>query len=238
MARILLGSTVAEIRGSQGGTTYSRNRFGNYTRNKTTPVNPRSTAQTVARTVFGGLSRSWSTLTELERQTWLEASASGNYAKTNNFGLSYNPTGFNLFVGINSTLIRLGEALVNEAPSHQVAQIILTIARIGSPVTAASYPVDIMFSDNQSEPPIGTLLLVEATMPKPEGVNFVSPNEFQEIVNSNDVTFGTGSNLLDYYEVRFGRLPAAGEKIFFRVRTVNLSNGVYSPGIEFSQVRP
>ncbi|GAH50296.1 unnamed protein product, partial [marine sediment metagenome] len=46
MALVKLGGGIVQISGSIAGNTFARNRFGNYMRSRTKPVNPNSTRQT------------------------------------------------------------------------------------------------------------------------------------------------------------------------------------------------
>lgn len=56
--------------GSLGGTTYSRNRYGSYTRNRTVPVNPNSPLQARARAIFQTAVTAWQTMTGIQRTAW------------------------------------------------------------------------------------------------------------------------------------------------------------------------
>lgn len=71
MALVKLGGGVTDIRGSIGGTTFSRCQGGNYMRARTKPTNPRSTLQTARRANVGYLTKYWSNdLVEQDRDDW------------------------------------------------------------------------------------------------------------------------------------------------------------------------
>jgi hypothetical protein len=55
MAKINFGQTVNDARGKLGGTVFSKNKSGAYTRRKVTPANPRTVAQSRVRNFFGTL---------------------------------------------------------------------------------------------------------------------------------------------------------------------------------------
>lgn len=68
MALVVDGVPVG---GSIGKTTYSRNRYGAYTRRRTKPVNPDSTLQQLSRSAFAAAVNYWTdVLTPLERAAW------------------------------------------------------------------------------------------------------------------------------------------------------------------------
>ena len=95
MAKILLTHIAADIRGHAGGTVFSKNTFGNYIRNKVTPVNPNTVAQALVRSRFTSISQDWKGLTEAQRQAWNQGAI--NFQNTDIFGNSVPLTGFNLF---------------------------------------------------------------------------------------------------------------------------------------------
>ena len=62
---------VTQASGSVGGMTFSRNRYGMYTRAKGLPVNPNSEFQQAVRQIFSGLSSAWNgVLTSGQRSGW------------------------------------------------------------------------------------------------------------------------------------------------------------------------
>ena len=66
-----LGVLIKGASGSLGGLTASHNKYGDYFRGRTTPVNPNSTRQQLVRSIFAGLSNAWSVdLTQTQRNGW------------------------------------------------------------------------------------------------------------------------------------------------------------------------
>jgi len=116
MAIILVGGNIAEIRGSEGGTTYSRNRFGAYSRSRVKPVNPNTSGQVAARSRFNYLAAYWKdTLTAAQRAGW-ELYAS-NTAWKNRLGQDVYLTGLNHFCRSNSLVLQVGGTLVVTPPT-------------------------------------------------------------------------------------------------------------------------
>lgn len=100
MALYSPGPTVAEIRGSIGGTTYSRNRAGLYMRARSKPVNGSSPAQDLVRAAVAACQLEWTkVMTSAMRSAWNEAAALTS--RINRLGQPYNMTGHQAFLSAN-----------------------------------------------------------------------------------------------------------------------------------------
>jgi hypothetical protein len=119
MKTLWSGIGMVDGRGKLNGTVLSKNRYGNYARVKVTPVNPKTTDQQNRRGAFGNLAQLWPTLTEAQRQSWLEAASTG-FPGHNIFGNPFDRQGNALFIGLNSNLFTIGEAPLTTAPASQV----------------------------------------------------------------------------------------------------------------------
>jgi len=97
MARIL-GNPYGELRGTIAGTTFSRNRAGQFARAYVKPAQANTGAQIAARSSFGQASQAFATLTESNKGTY-ESFAVGPYnpLKVTNVG---QMTGQNAFISI------------------------------------------------------------------------------------------------------------------------------------------
>ncbi len=116
MALVKHGGGVVQMSGSIGGNTFARNRFGNYVRARTRPVNPNTTQQGLVRTAMSFLTVLWSsTLTASERTAW------GTYAAAismkNRLGESVYLTGFNHFIRSNTEYYRHMLAYITAGPT-------------------------------------------------------------------------------------------------------------------------
>lgn len=116
MALVKFGGGVVQMSGSIAGTVFARNRFGNYTRPRTKPVNPRSPRQTAARVIMQYLAEAWreSPMTDNIRAAWQVYADSVNW--NNRLGEQVTLTGFNMFMMGNACLQDVGAALVTTAP--------------------------------------------------------------------------------------------------------------------------
>lgn len=146
MAQVKYGAGIVQMSGSIAGNTYARNRFSNYVRPRTKPVNPKSQRQTAARVIMMYLAEQWreSPMTDVIRTAWQTYSDSVNWQ--NKLGEQVTLTGFNMFIRGNAALQNVGAALVTAAPAD------LGLppgdpAFVISNVTAAGQTFDLAFDD-------------------------------------------------------------------------------------------
>lgn len=115
-ALFLPGPAVAEISGSVGGTTFARNRFGAYMRNRTIPVNPNSSHQQAVRNAVAQLAARWSqVLTSDQRSEWNSYGA--NVTVQNALGQDVNLTGFQQYIRSNSVRTARGDPIEDDGPA-------------------------------------------------------------------------------------------------------------------------
>lgn len=116
MALIKTGGGVAQISGSIAGTTFSRNRFGAYARNRSLPVNPNTSSQQKVRSAVALLSGQWkNALSDAQRAAW--STYAENVSVLNRLGDVVNLTGFNMYVRTNTALVYNDLAEVDDAPT-------------------------------------------------------------------------------------------------------------------------
>ncbi len=115
MALVKYGGGIIQMSGSIAGTTYARNRYGNYARAKTKPVNPNTDRQAVVRAAMAFLTDRWAqTLTALQRAAWNLYGS--NVAMKNRLGEAVFLTGFNHYIRSNLWRQGGGFALVDDGP--------------------------------------------------------------------------------------------------------------------------
>jgi len=116
MALIKFGGGVLDARGSIGGQVFSKNRFGNYIRARTTPVNPASQRQSTMRAIISSLAAAWSaTLSAAQRAAWEVYAAS--IVVSNKLGEQVTLTGFNQFIRSNSFNLQNGGSIIADGPT-------------------------------------------------------------------------------------------------------------------------
>lgn len=107
---------LQQASGSLGGVTYSHNRGGMYTRQRSIPTNPNSPQQQAVRAIFGSLSILWqSTLTSAQRSAWTDYAAVISWLNALGDGITL--TGQQMYVRCNTPRIQAGLARVDDGPT-------------------------------------------------------------------------------------------------------------------------
>lgn len=114
MAKVLFTAIVAEMRNKLNGNVFSKNRGGNYLRNKVTPVNPNTSFQAAQRANLGAQSSGWRDLTQAQRDAWIAAAQ--NFPYTDIFGSVKILSGQQLYVKLNTNLINAGQSAITSPP--------------------------------------------------------------------------------------------------------------------------
>lgn len=191
MALVKYGAVVTEASGSLDGVTYSRNTFGAYVRARAVPVNPNTPAQTAARTLLTSLSQQWRTLTGAERNGWNTVAQS--IVRQNSLGESYNPTGQQLYVGVNANRTNVGLATVASAPTQDAAPELVG-ASLSANFTTLPPVIEISWSSI-----VGTgTWLVYATAALSPGINFYKSSDYKLITTFDDTATSPVDIRTDY----------------------------------------
>ncbi len=108
MALVRFGGGIIGMSGSIAGNTFARNRYGNYVRARTKPINPNTLRQQQVRATIAELSDRWSqTVTAIQRTAWNLYATS--VAMKNKLGETVFLSGYNHY--IRSNAIRLSKAV-------------------------------------------------------------------------------------------------------------------------------
>lgn len=237
MAKILMGTIVADMRGKQGGTVYSRNRYSNYSRNKTSPVNPNTTKQSAIRSAFGGLATMWRSLSLFDRDSF--KALAQQMQKTNVFGNTFYYTGQNMFMSMNTTLLGMGLPIVTTAPVEPpvipaiewpvdnlvTVQVAADVWQINAsfPTQPPESVLQVMtgyVAQIQATPIVGAALQegsVKNLFRNVESIVGPAPIDNETLKGNWEANFGTGVTE-----------PNAGMAIWFRIRIVT-DSGISGP---------
>ena len=116
MALVKYGGGITAMSGSIAGNTFARNRYCNYVRARTKPVNPRSYDQGRIRNAMSYLTTYWAqTLIDTERIAWNLYGSS--VSMLNKLGEATFLSGYNQFLRSNVILKRIGIAPVKAGPT-------------------------------------------------------------------------------------------------------------------------
>ncbi len=116
MALVKFAGGIGQMSGSIAGNTFARNHYGNYVRNRTTPINPNTGRQQAVRAALATLTTRWSnTLTAAQRTAWNLYGSS--VAMTNRLGETMYLTGFNHYIRSNATRLTGPTVLIDDGPT-------------------------------------------------------------------------------------------------------------------------
>jgi len=231
MAKVKYGGGVADMRNAFAGQVHSRNTFGNYIRQKVSPVQPRSPRQLEIRSHLTDLAKRYSTvLTDDQRAAWINFAAANPVIDV--FGDSIVLTGMNMYQKINVLRKLMGLPVLDNPPSdlsvENPTDAGLNISWIGSP---PSLSMEVVFAPTPV--PSGHRVEIWATEPMKPGVMF-----FSQKLRLLKITAANQTSPVDIakdYITRFGE-PAVGTKVGIEVRFVKESNGAQSRGLRATAI--
>lgn len=225
MSKVLFGSFVVDMRGKVGGTVYSRAKGIATARNKVTPVNRRTAGQQLARSVFGNQSAGWRQLSQAQRDTWIAGAP--NFVFKDVFGGNKTLSGQQLFVSINSNLLKIQRPSITDCPTPQGANVVLDGPGLLLTYSATPTPSLTLDASNVSSNAPITLYL-RATPPMSQGISnpagrFSSMQTAQDVPSIAPIAASTPITAL--YSSKFGVLPPSGSVIWLEATPINEDTG-------------
>lgn len=213
---------LAEPRsGSYAGVTSSRNRFGQYVRNRSTPVNPASSFQGTVRNRLSVNAAAWRALTANQRAGWTDLGLS--MERTDSLGQTYTLTGFQAYCSVNNNNLAAGNAVVADAPVLTTPSGLATVT-----ITLTSASMSVAYTAT----PLGTgiRLFSFASPQRSAGRAFEADLRLMAV---SAAAAASPANILAAYSARFGA-PVTGNRIFFSFQLY--SGGFLSGPLFTSQV--
>lgn len=219
MAKIKFSALVSDMRNKLNGSVLSVNHYGNYIRNKVTPVDPETSYQLQQRQNFGALSSQWRSLTPEERTAWNDAADTSTFLDI--FGDVKKLTGQALFVSSNLNLLSAGSAQIT-APASPVAVpfVFPEVYDINSNIDGTLSSATVTLS--LQSVPVGFKLVVYATTTFSPGLSYIR-NKFRYLgtFDISDYEIDITSALI----ARFGNY-VIGEKVAVKTVLVSTSTGM------------
>ena len=168
MASIKLGALASDIRGSVGGTVFSRNNGGAYAKQRTKGTDPNTSGQQVMRSIMASMFTLWSAVTAAIRADW--AVYAQNVTMVNRLGDAINVSGYNMYARTRSIMDRLGLTMVTAAPT------VMTLAEQDNTVAVTpsegSQNLSIAFDDTLGwANEVGGKMIVYQGLPQNPAVN-------------------------------------------------------------------
>lgn len=192
--------------GSENGTTWSRNRNGQYTRRRAVPVQPRTPSQLNQRARMVTNAAAWRDLTSGQRAGW--ASLGLMITRSDSLGQSYDLTGFQAYCSINNNKLQAGDAAVSDAPA---------VVTPGDLLTATLTLTSAAFSIAYTATPLaaGVRLFIWCSPQRSAGRTF--ENDYR-LIAVTAAAAASPHNLLAAYTAKFGA-PVTGNRIFTHLET-------------------
>lgn len=214
MAKILYTAMIGGLSASIAGTTFSRNRYGSYMRNKTSPVQPHSVDQLSQRANFASVSSLWRSLDAATQLAWKTFAAA--YPFTDVFGSTMYLTPNALFIKLNLNLLSIGEPVIT-VPVLPLTPTVFTIDDITA--TSGTNVLDVTIS--LATAPSGFKFQVFCTPNLSPGKNFVKNlyRSFGRITDTAGVMACGGA-----YVTKFGDLVAS-QQVNVKVRMIDIASG-------------
>lgn len=215
-----LSDRMTSASGSIGGTTFSHNRGGLYTRARRKPVNPNTAQQQAVRNSFTSLQAAFPTLTTLQKNAWYVMAE--NMVFPGALGTSIKYTAQNCYGMCNVPRLQAGIARVDNAPTiYEMATLtppVPTITAAGTTVSVAFTAADAWATE------VGGALLVYASRPQNSAkVFFAGPYRFAGKV-LGAVSPPTSPAVITLPFVS----GASGSKQFFNFRSVRADGRISS----------
>ncbi len=208
-ASVKYGAIVSELKGKLGGQVFKGGASGGVmmTKNQLTGATSNGSKLTKAdagRVVnaqknIGNNASAWKDLTTEQRATWIAAAP--NFPFKNKFGETYTPSGYQLYMSVNTNLSLVGVATLTDAPEVPVLESCpaFTVVSSTSP-TATFYMAGTI--------PAGYKMTMYATAPMSAGRAVTKGNKKAILVFDETQTFPV--SLDTAYSKIFGTLPSAG----------------------------
>lgn len=226
--KIKYSALVSGARNKLNGSVASRNRYGDYFRNKTTPINPRTAYQTAVRAVFAMFSSAWLSLTQAQVAAWNAASA--NFPFTDIFGDTLFLSGNSLFVKLNTNIKNAGGTQIDDPPEKVavpgITSVTLTASNVSGTVTISA-----AFTTS-STPGANNTIIAYATPGVSSGKTYVK-NLYRLMAGNISTT--SPAVLSTDYTARFGD-PVVGSKVFVRLAVLDKTTGQMGVPFETSAI--
>lgn len=212
MSKIKFGALLVDMRGKSGGTVFSRNRGGAYSKNKVTPLNPKTSYQQVQRNALSARSGAWRSITAENRRSWIDGSV--NFPQVDVFGDQYFLAGNMLYNKLNLNLEKIGAAAIGKCPTP------ISVGQMSA--TNPAFSVNALEIDIDTVP-VGFSAVISATPCMSAG----RYNYNSKLRNIGVLTSGAGGAAYDFiseYTAKFGT-PISGQKIGFDIVLVSTTTG-------------
>lgn len=200
MAKCQFGPLVADTRGKIGTVEFASNHYGPWIGRKAIPRNPHSSSQAAMRATLKTLAWRWGWVLNQtpQRDDWIALALATDW--TDVFGQTYHLHGYALYVLVNQNLVRLGEAIMDNAPAA---------LSCGSPggATLAFNGGALLEADSTIAPATHEHAVVWAAAPCSPGITVFGRK--YRIIDTFAAGLAGPWDIKSKYETKFGLLPSS-----------------------------
>lgn len=215
MKTIWSGIGMVAGSGKIQGSVMSKGRSGAIVRVRVKPTNPKTNLQIAQRSKLSTRASAWRGLTAAQRSGWNSAANSGQWTLKNTLGISFNPTGSQLYNQLNLNLSKIGASNIATVPVKEALPAIL----LGTLTAAAGTPaLSLAFSGTLGS---GYSLAIYAAPQQGAGITQPGPSKYRYLTTYASTT---PANLLTAYTTMFGTL-VEGNKVFLYAEVVSETSG-------------
>jgi hypothetical protein len=118
MPKIRLSALASDIKGKAGGSVFSKNSGGTYFRNNPSGGGRKTENWAKSKAALSHISTLWRNLTQSERDAWNASNT--NFPTVNAFGEPRTPSGYEVFMKLNTTLVNLNLPFQELPPSPRI----------------------------------------------------------------------------------------------------------------------
>ena len=218
MAKIKTGGLAGQISGSIGSTTYSRNRYGAYIRNRSIPVKSFTLYAMAAKSRLTECSQAWGSLTAAQRLAW------SNWAQANpvtdSLGEKQVLDGHAAYVQINTRMLVAALAKLT-APPLVAAPAPLSTLTATWDIGAGDYALTFATT------PLGASKSLWLTGCVVNNVSKVYVQNLLRFIACSAANLATGYDAQSVTETRLGAL-SVGQKVVYYASVFDRTTGLLS----------
>jgi len=218
MAKFTPGPAVAAVSGSVGGTTFSRNRYGQYMRFRAKPVVSTTPEAQEAKGILTTQTQNWQNLTDAERLAWKQYAET--HLVTNSLGVAVTLTGHQAYVGINARIDKANGTLLTDPPAAAAPEGLQSLV-LSADIGLGTF--DITFTPTPLAATESVWVL--ATVQNSAGKNYVE--NLLKLITIGAAATASPLDIQTELAARFGTLQV-GQKVTTKVAVFDNATGLLS----------
>lgn len=217
MCKIIFSGLVDSMHGKLSGSVIQTTVGGPQLRAKVSPRNPRTGLQQYSRSRYSFYMRSWSNLTQVQRDTWIAGAPSG-----------VPPASF--FAGTNQMIHSAGGSFLNTytddpAPSLTKVEIYTLDPSTFEIAVSASFGIV----------PANNYIVILSTLEATPGITYLSPSSFSPLTAIPPATdLGLNYDITSAYTARYGT-PKTDYLIGVQAYCIDITTGVCSNRVQVQE---